>query len=578
MQLLSQSAAQLVPPLPIPAERASALRLFWGYLGRRWLQYLLGGLLVGLTCVTEVLFPKILQWIIDGLSGAPIPEVFSKPSFERGLYWLWGGLVLVWLVQGVSRRYWRIFLGRENSYVEVSLRASLWQRVCLLPSSRLQADLSLGAIMNLSASDVKTARQILGWSLLSLFDMLFLGSFALLAMASIDFELTLYALLVLIPFAFVMRSLQTKEHRQHLRAQQCLTEYSDLASQAIASIKLQKITVSESLWRARCDQSAGSYRDARAEVLNTNLLSYLLMGTAGVLAYAVLFWLGISRLQQEQISVGEFIALQSYLLLLQGPLAEAGYLLSEYQRGFASLKRIAEALRAEPDPYLLGTGEAQHALPAQASEPALLEARILCIRRADRSIVRDFSFVLQPGQWLGIQGRIGSGKSLLLDVLAGIEPASAGEVLLQGQRLSALSHQQRAAMISLVPQRPFLFATSIRENLLLDYEASDQELWQVLRWAALEDEVRALPQGLESRLGEWGITLSGGQKQRLTIARALLRRPPILLLDDCLSAVDTRTEEVILGHLRSALAKTSVIWVAHRASTLRFCSQVLELS
>jgi ATP-binding cassette subfamily B protein len=193
-------------------------------------------------------------------------------------------------------------------------------------------------------------------------------------------------------------------------------------------------------------------------------------------------------------------------------------------------------------------------------------------------ILKDLNLTLYPRDRLGILGPLGAGKSTLLQLLAGFEENFEGEILFHSRPIRTLSHSTLRQRISIVPQKSFLFANTIRANICLDKELSDAQIWHYLSMACVDNDVKAFPQGLETRIGEWGVTLSGGQKQRLTLARALARKPEVLLLDDCLSAVDTITEDKILNALKDELRDTTLIWVAHRKSTLKYCNQILELS
>jgi ATP-binding cassette subfamily B protein len=188
------------------------------------------------------------------------------------------------------------------------------------------------------------------------------------------------------------------------------------------------------------------------------------------------------------------------------------------------------------------------------------------------------SFKLKKGGRLGITGAIGTGKSTLISILQGLErEISGGSVTFLGKPFSAYSHDHLRSYIGHVSQKPFLFADSIRHNVVMNSDLTDDEIWKYLDLAGLKDDVLNFPNGLDTELGEWGINLSGGQKQRLTLARAIAKKPKLLFLDDCLSAVDTITEELILKNLNIYLKDVTLVWVAHRKSTLKYCDQIFEL-
>ena len=192
-------------------------------------------------------------------------------------------------------------------------------------------------------------------------------------------------------------------------------------------------------------------------------------------------------------------------------------------------------------------------------------------------VFKDLNFELKEQGRLGLIGPIATGKSTLINILMGLERNFQGKVLFRGRSFDQYGHLELRHHIGHVSQRPFLFASTIRENLKLDRDMSDEEIWHYLKMAELLEDVRKFPQGLDTSLGEWGINLSGGQKQRLTLARALARTPSVLLFDDCLSAVDTVTEEKILKNIDREMKEVTLVWAAHRASTLKYCDRILEM-
>ena len=272
------------------------------------------------------------------------------------------------------------------------------------------------------------------------------------------------------------------------------------------------------------------------------------------------------------MSIGDFVAMQGLIVLLQDPLGELGFIISEWRKGFTSLDRLNKIYVNEKDHALLKSGK-----------ELIKEENILSVKKLSfsydggKEIIKDLSFSMGQGDRLGIKGPIGAGKSTLVKLLAGFERDHRGEIKFHGKNYDEYSHVDLRRGITLVPQKPFLFAGPIRQNVGMDKKLSDTQIWHYLELADLKKDVEGFKDGLDTELGEWGINLSGGQKQRLTLARALARKPEFLLLDDCLSAVDTVTEEKILKNLDRELKDSSLIWVAHRDSTLKYCNKILDL-
>ncbi len=565
-----------IRPLSLPLASAKAWPLFWAHLRSRWLIYVVGFIAVIITNLTEALIPKCIQWTIDLLGKHPIPKIFLRNEVQDTFTLILLLLVVLWVIQGLSRRYWRFTLGRETHYAEASLRSSLWQRVRYFPTARLQSDLGIGVLMNVAAGDTRVARASFGWVLVGLIDVIFLTTFTVLSMATISLRLTLLSLLLCPVLVYLLRTLQRREYLFHEQAQEALSAFNDLCSQAVASIKLQRLTGTGPVWVKRLTTAADDYRKQRFNVVMTALRFFVTMGCAPLFSYAVLFVFGLRAVLSGEITVGAFVTLQTYVLILQSPLSEMGFVLGDWQRGMASLGRICDVYRTPLGEGLVSDGSLSEVITPVNGVP-LLEAHAINLTYGDRTILHDVSFALQRGERLGITGPIGAGKSSLIGIVSGLEHGYSGQVLLYGRDMKLYSHPALRSFIGMVPQKPFLFADTVRANISLKHTLSDDEIWHYLEVTALAEEVRRLPGQLDAMLGEWGINLSGGQKQRLTLTRALASKPTILLLDDCLSAVDTVTEEHILRSLDAELRTTTLVWAAHRTSTLRYCNKLIEL-
>ena len=566
------SSRSFVEPLRY---KSSAMQIFLAYARERWFWYLLGGTSLILTNFTEVFFPKCVQWMVDLLSGAPLPTILNRNDTTESFSTLIQLLLVTWVVQGLSRRYWRLFFSRETHLGDGAMRSSLWQVIRYLPLSRVQTDLTPGVLMNVAAGDTRIARALFGWTLVGTIDGAVLTAFTIGAMALINLRLTLLAL-VLFPAIFViLHSLQKREAQAHREAQEQLSQFNDIAGQAVASVKLQKVTQSEHLWEKRLRESAEIYRTGRFKVLAIGLLFFVVMGLSPLFSYGVVIYAGLKEVESGALTAGGLIALLSYVLLLQAPLSNLGTVIGDWQRQLASLERIREILALPPAPECVE--EPSQVIKGKANTP-IIEVKNLTFARGDRIILNNVSFVLRSGERLGLTGEIGSGKSTLFSLLTGLEREYQGEILIEGVPLARYAPSALKKSIGIVPQKPFLFAASIRENILLDLSLTDSEIFRLLEVAGIADEIRALPQGLSTLLGEWGINLSGGQKQRLTLARTLARKPKVLLLDDCFSAVDAETERKIVQRLHDELKGLTVVWSAHRSSTLRYCTKVMELS
>ncbi len=552
--------------------------------------YSFGILAVILTDITEVAIPLVIKRTIDFFSGTDIvsqgqgeagssltPEAVKWTAYTQ-IFWILMGL---FAIQFTGRVLWRLYLAQQTHFVAARLKSRIWSHARWLPRRKLETELSAGELMNIGAGDVGIARNIFGFTLVTSIDTLFLLIFCLVAMFNLNVELTLWSLALLPILPPLLKKVAKREASQHREAQECLSKLSDIAAQTVSTIRLQRVTDSQGLWQNRLKEAAEEYRQKRLKVLKTSFAFIPLTGIPPLIAYGILLGLGIQKVIAGQLSLGAFVALQSYIFMIQGPMFEMGVQISEWQRSLASLRRILKVLRESPEKSLLSPG--QENLPERKtlhSQDNVFKVENLHFAFPDQKnklILKGLSFSLKPGERLGIRGPVGVGKTTLLQILSGFERDFLGDVQLFGKDIRKFAHKDIREILNLVPQKPFLFATTVRENLKLDQNAPDDEIWTSLELAGLREDVEGFPKGLDTPLGEWGINLSGGQKQRLTLARALLRKPEILLLDDCLSAVDTVTEEKILHGLDSYFSQTTLVWVAHRASTLRFCDHQIVL-
>ena len=563
-----------------------------------WVLYTFGTLALLVTSLSEVLAPKFIQWALDIMTPqanvAGVPALFVGATRIDTLHQIVIGLTGCLFVGWIGRFLWRQTLARRSHQAGRDLKVGMWEVLRHEPLRTFHR-FPLGDLMNRAIGDLHAGRSVHGFTIVVTFDMVFFAVLGAVAMLMIDVELALFCLAVF-PFLprYIIR-LAKREYTQHERAQERLSGLSDLISQCLGAIRLQRSTATHDAWALALGQDARDYAEKRFAVLRTGLRMFPLGALPTLIAYAILLFWGVEKIESGAITVGEFVALQSYVLLLQTPLFELGDVISEWQRGFASLARIAEILnlrggrpRALSGPVPARSadtagvaGSPNASGNAVAPSPAIFVTDLSFSYTANRPprILDRVELAILPGEHIGITGAIGTGKTTLLKLISGLLDSTSGRIELLGQSIVGADRSAVTDRVAMVPQRSFLFAGSVRYNLILGEETtiSDDDLWRVLAVVSLDADVRAMPRGLDTWIGEWGINLSGGQKQRLALARALLRPKAILLLDDCLSAVDAATEAHILSSIGRELAGRTLIWVAHRASTLKLCSRVYAL-
>jgi len=580
------------PLLPAPTE--SMGKFYFSYINSRRSRFVIGLLAVIFVNLTQVTMPKLMQWIINVFEGAPLPALLQGSTRLGSFRTVFFLLLTTMALQAAGRRLWRLYLAQETPYAGAALRLSSWHRASLIPLERLRAKYSGATLISLGTSDVNSARQLYGWSIVPCSDAIFLTIFSLIGMYTIDPWFTLLAIGSFIWVPLAAYGLAQKEARYFADAQKALALLNEACARAMGTVRLQKLSGSELFWRKGLTEAATAYRDFRAKVIPIGVLLALLIGIAPLLILCVLFGWGIHQVQSGALTVGGFVALQSYSAVLQGPIGNIAPMISDVQKGRASLRRIMELLSERPAAMLenlstdsynkqtLGTTPIPNGstLPMTRIGAPILEIKNLSFayEGAKSYALQNINISLSKGDKLGVSGRIGSGKSTLLLLNAGLLEGYEGQISLDGIDIKSTPWDKLRTKVGFAPQQPFIFASSVADNLRLDANFDDEELWRWLRVVGLDQEIEQLPNNLNAVLGESGVNLSGGQRQRLALARVLIRRPSLILIDDALSAVDAITEKYVISELTRELNDVTLIWATHRPSSLKLCDHSLVLS
>lgn len=543
------------------------------YIRSKKMIYLVGILSLILTDSMQVLMMELLGVIIDFFTGAAIPGLIELEDRHSTFLLIVILFILNRVFMTIGRVGWRLTMARQSHIARGYLRTEVWKNAVYFPKKSFDLKFSKGALMNLSTSDNGSAMHIFGFTMVGAFDCMILGLFVIISMWFISAKMTLLILLSVIPLPFLIKRTADREGELHESAQKGLTELNDHASQSVSTIRLQRITQTGGFWKKILVDYADIYRLKRLRAMKYSLLFGPLFMMGNTVASIALFAYGIRLVITNEISVGEFVTFQGLIATLQGPLMEAGYIVTEWKEGSISLKRIVETFTHKKEEFLFATGK-DISKSNQAFEIKNLNFQF---EDADTPLLRHFDLEIKTGERIGITGAIGTGKTTLIEIMAGINRDYTGDVFFMGDNIRNLDHDALRQHLYVVAQRPFLFADTVKNNITMNIRASEEEIWHALEIAGLADDVRALKYGLETELGEWGINLSGGQKQRMTLARVLIRRPKVLIIDDALSAVDTVTEQRILKALDNELKGATIVWVAHRKSTLKYCDRIIEL-
>lgn len=557
--------------------KKKAAYAFWReFLSKRWSMYFLGLIAVIVTNLMQVLSSRSIGWSLDFFTKDPLPTWLAGANEEITFVRLLVFLLAIRIIVFIGRWGWRMTFARQTHFASAELKRKIWRHTKYFGEHDLQTIFTKGPMMNASTSDVSSARFIFGFTMVAITDVAFLGLFTVWAMLEIHVTLTLVSLGTLILLPPAIRWLSEREITRYVKAQDFLSVFNDLSSQVISTIRLQRMTQTGDFWKGKLEDAAKTYKNLKLDAVKTSLLFIPAFGITSLVSYAVLFTLGLKYYFDGVLTLGDFLAMQSLIFLIQDPLFELGFIISEWRKGIASLQRLMTVFMHTQEEHLIQDGMP---LPEKFSDIVIsLKDVSFAYQKSQQTIIKNFNLELKAGEKLGIVGPIGTGKTTLVNLMSGLErKIKSGEVSILGQSYDYFDHTNLRSSIAVVPQKPFLFAETIGSNIRMSMELSDEELWHVLWVAGLDEDVRGFEKQLETPLGEWGINLSGGQKQRLTLARALARKPRLLFMDDCLSAVDTVTEEKILSRLNKELHGLTAVWVAHRESTLKYCDRIIHL-
>ncbi|MCP5069824.1 MAG: ABC transporter ATP-binding protein [bacterium] len=528
------------------------------HLGPFWM----GNGLLLVARIFEALIPQLLKQGIDGI-GAGAPAL---------------GLLALGITACVLARFAAIWVGRRavrKLGVEVAfdLRNRLYEHLQRMGQGFFTR-YRTGDLMARAINDIGLVRRVVAQGTRTVLVLLFSSAVAFSFMIAESPSLTLL-LIPPMPVIFGIAWLMSRRlYRESLAVQEGFSTLSDRVQENLGGIRTVQALGQEEREIARFAATNDDYLDRNLALVRTNsLLAALMPGLGATSVVAVLYFGGL-RVQSGEISLGTFTAFVWYLNMVLWPVREAGNMINLFQRGAAGVARLFELLDTEPEI----ADRPQPGVPERIQGDIVLEGVTVGYPGAEVPTLRDVTLHVKPGETLAILGRIGSGKSTLLRLLVRLLEAPPGTIQLDGHDLRDYPLERLRGQVALVPQEPFLFSESIRENVSYDDpERSEEAVEAAAVASALAETLKGLPSGLETEVGERGVMLSGGQKQRVTLARALVRAAPVLLLDDPFSAVDAETETEILARLAPLRHDRTTIVVSHRVTAVRGADRIVVM-
>ena len=513
--------------------------------------------------VYALFFIIITAWI-----AVKIPELVSKAvnGHLDNSYTIPISVMVLGFLQIMVRTCSRLFVFNPAREMEEGLKNQIFSKLMRAPLPWLQSR-QTGDLQSLINSDTGHLRVFIGLGGLQVASFLTLAVFAVSKMISIHATLTLVTLLPLLLAIPLLRLGMPKVMKLNVEQTKLLGSLTSRITEAFVNVHIIQSTASEGSFTERIRERSEELRKLNMRLLRLRLIIFpVLPLLTGVSSFLVFLYGGYEAIS-GRLTAGDIIAFTSYVALLAFPLGIIGMVLAMWQRAEAASKRIEVALHVASESH--SNEEPKDVTPS-------LEIRNLSFRYTeDHKLLDKVSMGIKSGELLGIAGPIGSGKTTLLNLASSLIQPPPNCIFVGGIDVTTMSATQLRRLVGLVPQTPQLFSVNVRENLTAGLKAEDSEIWKALDLACMRQDMEALPQGLETPIGERGIRLSGGQKQRLALARQLLRQTPILLLDDVISAVDQITEERILAGLRAM--NRAVVLVTHRESALLKCDRVLRL-
>lgn len=538
-----------------------ALKTAWPYLRRYRRGLALGMGALVLKDAFGVVIPLTIKYGIDAVTGGQPLAV---------LYWYCAALLGLTAVKGYFMYQMRVILVGISREVEYDLRGDLFWKLTSL-DGRFFHRYRTGDLMARATSDINAVRMMLGPALMYWTENVLTFILAVIVMLWVDWRLTLWALAPAPLISVAVMVFGQRIHHRSQRIQRLVSDISSRVQENFSGVRVVRAYVQEEAEVAHFEVLNRGFVHENIQMARLSAMFMPALQAMVGLTFLAVLWAGGMRLMAGEITLGSFVMFNTFMGLLVWPLIAFGWVVNLTQRGRASLERLKEIFDTEP-----AIGAPERA--AEVPEGGNLDFEAVRVAFDGREALAGIDLTVGEGETVAVVGRTGSGKSTLVNLAPRLIDPTGGSVRLGGVDLRAVDPAELRRAIGFVPQETFLFSGTVAENIAFGRpEASHDEILRAAELAGLDADLATFPNGLDTVVGERGLTLSGGQKQRTAIARAVLRDPRILILDDALSAVDTVTEEKILARLRGFMAGRTTILISHRVSTVRQADRIVVL-
>jgi ATP-binding cassette subfamily B multidrug efflux pump len=536
---------------------ATVRKYLWRY---RW-GMAMGGVCLVLKDLSQAAQPLMIRGAIDALGR-------QGALFVRFALFLVGLAVL----KGVFQYWMRIIIIGISRDIEYDLRNDLFRHLANL-SPDYYARTRTGDIMARATNDLNAVRMMLGPGVMYCFETGLTFVLAIGIMVSVDWRLAIPAILPAPAVSLAVILFGRAIHTRFERIQEMFSDISSRVQENLSGVRMIRAFAQERAELRRFEELNRQYIAQNIRLVRIQGVFDPLLEALIGLTFLVVLWVGGYQVLKGKLSIGSFVMFNTYMGMLVWPMIALGWVVNLMQRGTASLDRINEILREKPS---IAAPEDAVRLRDVRGE---IEFSGVSMNYGEAAVIDGVDLRIPAGATIAVVGHTGSGKSTLVNLIPRLMDPTAGAVLLDGVDLRRLDPAELRRHVGFVPQETFLFSATIAENIAFGVDsATEEQIRRAAEIAGLAGDIETFPNGYQTMVGERGITLSGGQKQRTAIARAVLRDPRILILDDALSSVDTLTEERILSHLAGVMRGRTVIVISHRVSTVRQADRIVVLS
>jgi ATP-binding cassette, subfamily B, multidrug efflux pump len=519
-------------------------------------KYLVGILFLIFVDMLQLIPPKLIGYITDSITkGTATGTLLLKYI---------GYIVLIAFLMAIGRYVWRMYIIGTSRKVEYDMRNDYFRHLQSLSINFYNKN-KTGDLMALATNDLNAVRMALGQGVMMMTDSITLTITTIIIMLTINVRLTLISLIPLPFVTLVALKFGKNIHKRFLRVQKAFSKLTDMVQENFSGIRIVKSFVQEQKEYEKFLEENENYLETNMSLVRITGIFHPMIEFIASLSFVIFLGIGGIFVIYGYISLGDFIAFNMYLGNLVWPMMAVGWVINTIQRGFASLERIEAVIREKPEIIDRNVEQTD-----SVKGDILINNLTFNYPGSDISSLKNVSLKIKGGDTLGIIGRTGGSKSTLVNLLVRLYNVEAGKISIGGRDINRIPLAVLRENIGFVPQDSFLFSSTVGENINLHFEDLDMEkVAQAAKDSDVYENIMDFSDGFNTVVGERGVTLSGGQKQRISIARALIKNPDILILDDCLSAVDAKTETKILENLKRIMKDRTSIIISHRISAVK---------